>query len=438
MFSCWSNAYFVIYTNTNRMSTKVSQMAETLIGSEIIKLGNEINNQIKEGAHIFNYTIGDFNPKLFPIPKEFEIGIVEAYAHGQTNYPPACGILELRKEVSNFLKIYGNLDYAASQILISGGSRPLIYCIYQTLLDAGDKVVFPIPSWNNNHYCHLTHARQAMVYTKPENGFLPTADELKPHLSDAVLLALCSPLNPTGTAFGKQQLLDICDLVVEENKRRGADEKPLYLMYDQMYWMLTSEGVLHYDPVSLRPDMKKYTLFVDGMSKAFAATGVRVGWAFGPQSIMDKMASILGHIGAWAPRAEQFAAADFLSQTDAVSDYLDGIRNKVRLRFDRLSEIFNTLKSEGFSIDIIQPQGAIYITVQFALKGKRKPDGSLIETTDDIAFYLLKEAQLGVVPFTAFGNPKGTDWFRVSIGTCDLEELPEMEVLLRNALRKLS
>eukprot|EP01034_Spumella_vulgaris_P012908 gene12908-16440_t len=138
-------------------------MAETLIGSEIIKLGGEINRMIADGAKIHNMTIGDFDPTIFPIPDELTDEIVTAYRAHKTNYPPADGIKELRQAVSDFLWKNGNLSYSPDNILIAGGARPIIYSIYQTLVDPDEKVIFPVPSWNNNHYCHLTRAQQILI-----------------------------------------------------------------------------------------------------------------------------------------------------------------------------------------------------------------------------------------------------------------------------------
>src|SRR5690606_33089762 len=117
------------------------------------------------------------------------------------------------------------------------------------------------------------NANPIVITTKPENNFMPTAAELAPHIPNASLLSLCSPLNPTGTVFTKEALLEICDLVLAENKSRAEQgKKPLYVMYDQIYWPLTHGAIEHFNPVSLRPEMKKYTLFVDGISKSLAAT----------------------------------------------------------------------------------------------------------------------------------------------------------------------
>jgi aspartate aminotransferase len=416
----------------------VSAMAETLIGSEIIKLGGEINRMIADGAQIHNMTIGDFDPAIFPIPNELTEEIITAYRNHKTNYPPADGIAELRNAVSHFLKAYGNLDYPAENILIAGGARPLIYSIYQTLVDPGEKVIFPVPSWNNNHYCHLTRAQQIRIEAKPENNFMPVREDLEPFISDAVMVAVCSPLNPTGTVFSKKQLEDICDLILEENARRGPNRKPVYLMYDQIYWMLTFGNTVHYDPVSLRPAMKDYTVYVDGISKSLAATGVRVGWAFGPAKIMAKMRSILGHIGAWAPKAEQIATARYLNNAPAVTAFIADIKRKVSERLFALHAGLSEMNREGLPVLSIEPEGAIYLSVKFSLLGKSTSSGKKILTTNDIFSYLLENAGFAAVPFTAFGNEPGTEWFRVSVGTCRSEEIPGLLQNIRSVLLSLT
>lgn len=416
---------------------RVSHMAENLIGSEIIKLAGEIRELMSRGEKIYNFTIGDFDPKIFPIPAELKQAIIDAYMNDETNYPPADGIADLRKVVAHSILTQQSLEYAADEILIAGGARPIIYAIFQAVVDPGDKVVFPVPSWNNNHYTHLSHAKQVFVEAKSENNFLPTADELKPYLQDATLLALCSPLNPTGTVFSKQQLEDICDAVLAENKRRSPDEKPLYLMYDQIYAVLCYGDAKHFDPVSLRPELRPYTIFVDGISKSLAATGVRVGWAFGPRTVIDKMKSILGHVGAWAPKAEQVASAKYLSNQHAVDTFLAAFKAEVEERLNGFYNGIQTLKSEGFPVDAIAPMAAIYLTVKFDLKGYTTSEGSAIETTSQITQYLLKEAKLAVVPFSAFGASKESVCYRLSVGTATVADVHASIESLRGALAKL-
>ncbi|MBV6484053.1 MAG: Aspartate aminotransferase [Flavobacteriales bacterium] len=419
------------------INQKVSEMAENLIGSEIIKLAGEVKAKMDKGEKIHNLTIGDFNPKIFPIPTELKHEIIKAYENEETNYPPANGIQELRDAVSRFLHTREGLEYNANQILISGGARPLIYAVYQTLLDPQDKVLFPVPSWNNNHYTHLSRGQQIFVETTPENKFMPTAAELKPFISEASLLAVCSPLNPTGTTFTEQGLKEICEMVLEENRKRGSSRKPLYLLYDQIYWTLTFGDTQHVDPVTLCPDMKNYTIYIDGISKSFAATGVRVGWAFGPQKIIDKMKSILSHVGAWSPKAEQVATAKYLKNDKAIDTYLTSFKDEVNQRLVAFYNGIIDLKNQGFKVDAIAPEAAIYLTVNFNLVGKTTADGKLLVSTADVTAYLLDEAKIAIVPFNAFGSSKDSTWYRLSVGTAVLSEIDELFVQLKAALSKL-
>lgn len=414
-----------------------SKMAEGLVGSEIIKLAGEINTKIRNGETIYNFTIGDFDPSIFPIPNRLKEAILEAYQQDHTNYPAGDGMLELRNAVSNYIKDYQGLSYKNNEILIAGGARPIIYTIFKALLDSGDGVIFPTPSWNNNHYCHLMDANQFCIEAKPENNFMPTADEIAPYVGDAHLLALCSPLNPTGTTFTKDDLSAICRLVLEENKKRGAEKKPLYVMYDQIYSMLTFEGIEHVDPVSLYPEMKNYTIYVDGISKAFAATGVRVGWTFGPERIIGKMKSILGHIGAWAPKAEQMATAVFLEDKKAVNSFIVDFKIEVKQRLQGFFNGVMQLKEEGFNVDAIPPQAAIYLTVKFDLIGKKTPSGRTLETIEQVCAHILNEAKVAIVPFYAFGSSKSSPWFRLSVGTATQNDVTNAINSLRSTLRQL-
>ena len=416
---------------------KTSKLAANLVGSEIVKIGNEVNDMKAKGAEIANLTIGDLNANIYPIPQLLKEEIQKAYQQNLTNYPPANGLLSLRKAVSEDLKNRWNLDYSPNDILITAGSRPLIYGVYKTIVDEGDKVIYPIPSWNNNHYAYLTSAQTVEVKTTAENNFLPTAEDLKPHLSGAVLLALCSPLNPTGTMFTKEQLTEICELVLEENKNRGEDEKPLYLMYDQIYSNLTFDAQ-HYDPVSLFPELKEYTIYIDGISKCLAATGVRVGWGFGPSVIIDKMKALLTHVGAWSPKPEQEATAKFYENKSNIDEFVHDFKNKLENSLVLLHNAVQDLKNKGFLVDSIQPMGALYLTIKLDYLHKKTSDGKVIENSSDLVFYLISEGGVALVPFSAFGDEKSSPWFRASVGGLSADEIVKMVPKLENALAKLS
>jgi aspartate aminotransferase len=417
---------------------KLSHLSETLIGSEIVKLGGDIREKIRQGENIYNFTVGDFDPKIFPIPKELEDEIIEAYRQHYTNYPAAEGNLDLRESISVFLKDREGLNYSTNEILVSCGGRPLIYSLFRALADEGDKIIYAVPSWNNNHYTHFVSGKHAVVETAAANHFMPTATDIKPHIKGATLLCLCSPQNPTGTTINKKDLEDICDMVIAENNNRSANEKKLFVMYDQMYWHLTYGDIKHYDPVSLRPAMKEYTIYIDAISKVFAATGLRIGWAFGPAEILDKMKSILGHIGAWGPMAEQKATAKFLLKKNEIDQFLLQFKKNVEDRLHRIYDGFIQLKKEGFNVDAIYPQAAIYLTVKIDLTGKKTADGKTLSHQTDVTSYILNEAKLAVVPFSAFGAAKNSPWYRLSVGTCHLEHIKPMIDQLREAMKKLS
>jgi aspartate aminotransferase len=407
-------------------------MAAGLIGSEILKIAGEIRAMVADGAEVCNLTVGDFSPAEFRIPELLEDAVGEALRAGETNYPPSDGVAALRAAVSEFTLRRLGLEYPAERVLVTGGSRPGIYAVYRALVDPGDRVVYPVPSWNNNHYAHLVGAQGVPVACRPEDDFLPTRALLEPVVRGARLLALNSPLNPTGTAFTAEALGEICDLVLEENRRRGPDERPLFLMYDQVYWMLTFPPTVHVDPVSLRPEMAEYTVYVDGISKAFAATGVRVGWTLGPADVTARMASILGHVGAWAPRAEQVATARLLREDAVIDAYHAGMKEGVRARLDALYAGLMRLREEGFPVDAMVPMGAIYLSARFDLRGRGGPAGN-----EEVRRWLLESAGLAAVPFQAFGMKEDSGWFRLSVGAVSLPEIEAMFGRLRGALRAL-
>lgn len=417
---------------------KLSKLAETLIGSEIVKLGNAISERVRNGEHIYNYTIGDFNPAIFPIPSELENQIIQAYKEHHTNYPPGDGVYELREAVSTFLKEWENLDYSVEEIQIASGGRPLIYAVFRTLVDAGDKVIYAAPSWNNNHYTHITNGEHCIINCTPENNFMPTAADIAPHLKGATLLCLCTPQNPTGTTLSKEALEKICDLVLEENASRSDTDKKLYIMFDQMYWTLTFGNTQHYNPVSLRPKMKEFTIFIDGISKAFSATGVRVGWSMGPVDVINKIKSLLSHLGAWAPMAEQKAVAKFLVDKKNIENYFLWFKAEVEIRLNKIYNGIIHLKNKGYQVDAIAPQAAIYLTIKMDLVGKTTSAGVLLAKQNDVTDYLLSEAKLAIVPFSAFGANADNAWYRVSVGVVKIDEIENVMTMLEEALQKLS
>jgi aspartate aminotransferase len=417
---------------------RVSSMAQSLVGSEILKIANEIRALAKAGRSICNLTVGDFDPKQFPIPERLRTAIVEAYEAHETNYPPSNGVPELREAVQRFYERELGLRYPIEANLIAGGARPVIYGIYRALVDPGDVVVYPVPSWNNNHYVTMLGARSVEVPCGPEDHFLPTREAILAALPGARLVCLNSPLNPTGTAISSESLTGISEAIVAENEARAArGERPVYLMYDHIYWMLCSEGTRHVTPPELVPEVARYTVFVDGISKAFAATGVRVGWAVGPVDVIERMSTILGHVGAWAPRAEQVATARLLDDVGAIEAYRQVIMQGVEARLSVLHEGLQAMKASGLPVESLPPMGAIYLTARLHPFGRSTPSGQVLRTNEDVRRYVLEQAGVGLVPFQAFGVRADDGWFRMSVGAVSVEAARDALPRLAEALRSL-
>lgn len=416
---------------------RLSALADSLVGSEILRIAAQVRELRERGTAICDLTIGDFGATEFPAPEALVEGTVTALRHGETKYPPSAGLPVLRKSIAELYARDLSLEYPVEGVLVTCGSRPGIYATYRTLIDPGDRVVYPVPSWNNNHYCHLVGAESVKVPTTSENAFLPSAEEIAPHLRGARLLVLNSPNNPTGSALSAEGLGAICDAVLEENARRTNGERPLYLLYDQVYWMITFGGVAHVDPVSVRPAMRPYTVFVDGISKAFAATGVRVGWVVGPTDVISHMNTILGHIGTWAPRAEQIATAGLLSSPEQIAAFREHLCAGLSARLTSLHDGILAMRADGLPVDAVRPMGAMYLSARFALVGRRTPDGRTLESNADVRAYLLARAGVAVVPFQAFGAMDETGWCRLSCGAVSMQDIADALPRLREALTAL-
>jgi aspartate aminotransferase len=429
----------VEFGDAGLVDASLSERVRGLIGSEILKIAAEIRELVASGRPVCNLTVGDFQSRQFPIPAPLLDAIQRALAAGETNYPPSDGVRKLRQAVVEYAEREHGLRYPVESILIAGGARPILYGAYRCVLNPGDKVVYTVPSWNNNHYAWITGATPVEIETRAEDGFQPTLDELAPHLPDASLIVINSPLNPTGTILSPEELRRILEALVDENrKRRAAGRREVFLLHDQVYGSLVFGGRRHVHPVSVVPESAPWVISLDGVSKAFAGTGLRVGWLMAAPPLTARMRDLLGHVGAWAPRAEQVAVAEFLRDAEAVASFRKDMDARVKARLDALYVGFTRLKEKGLPVDCIDPQGAIYLSLRLDLVG-RKLDGAPIGTNEDIRKVLLEHAGLGVVPFQAFGLKEDSGWFRLSVGAVSLEEIaqvfPRVEAVLARVAR---
>jgi aspartate aminotransferase len=418
------------------LEQSLSELVRGMTGSEILRIAAEVRKLAASGRPVCNLTVGDFDPRQFPIPPELLAATHQALEAGETNYPPSDGILPLRQAVADWTADTVGVRYPVESVLIAAGVRPVLYATFRVVVNPGDVVVYGVPSWNVNHYVWLTGGHGAVIAAQREKGFHPTLEEIAPHLSVASLLCLCSPANPTGTMIDPAELARITEAVVEENLRRQTrGGRALFLLWDQVYGSLVF-GANHAHPVALVPAAAPWVIALDGISKAFAATGLRVGWSFAAPAVTARMRDFLGHVGAWAPRPEQVATSRFLRDPAAIEAFRHRMDAGIVARLEALHRGFLQMRSEGYPVDCVRPQGAIYLSLRLDLVG-RTFGGKVIATNDDIRKVLLDQAGLAVVPFQAFGLNQDTGWFRLSVGAVSLEDIRDAFPRLRDLLGRM-
>ena len=414
------------------LDSHLSGLSRSLRGSIILGIAAEVRELQATGKPVCNLTVGDFDPRQFPIPTGLQDRLAEALAGGETNYPPSDGLLTLRQAITEYLRREYGVEYPVSSVLVTAGGRPAIYAIFRCVVDPGEVVLYSVPSWNNDYYAEMIEARKVAVLASAANRFQPVLADFRPHLQDATLLCLCSPGNPTGTVMDGETAAEILRAVVAENRRRKG-RKPLFVLFDIMYGSLLQEGGDSYHPLALVPEAAPWVITVDGISKAFAATGLRVGWTLGAPAVIARMKDFLGHVGAWAPRPEQLATAGFLRDPEGIAEFRAEMSRRLGERLSALYQGFTVMKQEGLPVDCVRAQGAMYLSLRVDLVGRRWR-GQTIPDNDALRKLLLNEAGLAVVPFQAFGVPDHTGWFRLSVGAVSVDDIRQMLGRVRTLL----
>jgi aspartate aminotransferase len=415
----------------------LSEKVKGLQESGILRITRQVRGMLSRGETVVNLTVGDFDPRYFPIPRRLSELLQSAIARGETNYPNPEGLPVLRQAISDYVFRTAGVRYPLDAIVVCSGGRPVLYGAYHAVVNPGDKVLFSVPSWQNDAYSWLTGGESIVIEAGFETGFQPTVEQFRPHLAESSMLCICSPGNPTGTVMTRTQLEEILRAVVDENRsREKAGRRPLFILHDQMYGSLVSHGQEHYYPAALVPECARWLISADGVSKAYAGTGLRLGWMLVPPALGARIRDLLSHAGAWAPRAEQAAVAEFLNEPEAIAQFRTEMDARLSERLDAMREGFERLKNAGYPVDSINPQGAIYFSACFKLHG-RSIDGERITTDENIRSLLLERAGAAVVPFQAFGVRGETGWFRLSAGAVSLDEIRELFPRIQSLLDKV-
>lgn len=371
---------------------ELSQVASSIAPSSTLAI-NAMANQLRaEGVNVMNFGVGepDFNT-----PEHIKAAGIRAIQENKTRYTPATGTLELRKAVCASIKNEFGLDYEPNQICIASGAKHNVFITMAVLINPGDEVILPAPYWVTYiEAVKMFGGVPVVIEGKEENGFKITASELQAAITDKTkLLLLNNPSNPTGCVYTKDELIALKDVIVEND---------IYVMSDEIYHTLVY-GTEFTSLATLGEDIKERTIIVDGVSKAYAMTGWRVGYTASNPQIAKAMSNYLSHSTGAPGTMCQSAATEAIS-ADQSEVY------KMREAFDERRKYFVERVNNIEGVSCKEPKGAFYVFMNIKEQLGRTIQGEKIETSADFAKAFLAKSHVAVVPGSAFGAEGYIRW----------------------------
>ena len=372
------------------MAIKLTKRVSGIAESATLAISAKAKQLKAEGKDIVNFGVGepDFNTPDYIIEAAYQ-----AMKDGRTKYTPASGIAELKKAVTEETERATGLKYSPSQVVIGAGAKQPLYNAIAATVEEGDEVVIPSPYWVTYpelvKYCG---GKCVFAKTKPQNGYKMTAEEFESVITDDTrALILNSPNNPTGAVYTRKELEEIAG-VLEKHKN-------IVVISDEIYRNLVYGGEKHVSIAEISEEMKERTIIIDGMSKSYAMTGWRLGWAIAPENVAKAMTRAQSHMTSNVNSITQYASLAALTDREHSEKFISEMSETFAKR--RLLAI-ETLQKAG--VPFIKPNGAFYVLADVSKSfGKKSPSGETIENSVDFADRLLTESGVAVVPGVAFG-----------------------------------
>ena len=374
----------------------LSQNALQITPSMTLEITAKAKQLKAQGVDVIDFGVGEPDFDTSDYIKE---AAIDAIKKGYTKYTPSSGISELKKAVCNKLLKDNSLKYQPEQIVISNGAKHSIYNALCAILNPGDEVIIPVPYWlSYPEMVRLAYGKPVFVKTKAENDFKITAEELKNAItSKTKALILNTPNNPTGSVYTKEELKELAKIIEEAN---------IFVISDEIYEKLIYEGS-HISIASLNEKIKELTILVNGMSKAYAMTGWRIGYTASSLEIAKVMSNIQSHTTSNPNSIAQYASVAALSGDETVIKRMAEEFNKRRIYMvERINKI-KGLKSN-------KPQGAFYVMVNIDEYIGKEIKGKIIRGSIDFANALIEGANVAVVPALPFGMD---NYIRISYAT---------------------
>jgi aspartate/methionine/tyrosine aminotransferase len=394
------------------VSEKVNKIGE----SPTLKVTAKAKAMIAEGIDIVDLSVGEPD---FPTPDNVKSAGIKAIEQNFTKYTQNEGIPALKEAVILRLKEDLGLTYEKEEIILSTGAKSSLYHLIQALINEDEEVLIPSPYWvTYPHAVSLAKGKSIIIPTKEENGFILSADQLKSAISPSTrALILNNPSNPTGAAYKKHEQEALADVVLEED---------IYVIADEIYEKLVFDDFKFVSFASLGEEIKKKTIIINGVSKAYSMTGWRIGFAAGPADIINGMAKIQSHTTSNPCSISQMASLEAWKgpqhETSRMASEFQRRRNYALMRLQQIP-----------NVSCFKPQGAFYLFPNFSYYYDKEFNNVQIRNSYGLAYYLLKEAKVAIVPGDAFG---ADEHIRISYAT-SMENIEKGIDRIAEALRRL-
>lgn len=367
------------------MSLSVSHRCQNIAPSMTLAIDARAKEMKAAGLDVIGFGVGEPD---FPTPEYICDAAREALDKGLTRYTPAAGTKELRKAICEKLRVENDMTYSYGDIIVSNGAKHSLFTIFQAILDPGDEVLIPTPCWvSYPEMVRMAGGVPVFVPSDEKNNFIPTNRDIASRVTRRTkAIVITSPSNPNGSVWSTEQLQYVADLAVSH---------PFYVISDEIYEKLIYDGQKHVSIAQLGEQIKSQTFMVNGMSKAYAMTGWRIGYVAGPRNVISAMASFQSQATSNPNSIAQYAALKALQgDQSCVTEMVKEFEQRRNVMYERINAI------PGLSC--MKPQGAFYIMLNIkALIGKHY-NGREIEGSMDFAELLLAEKQVAVVPGVAF------------------------------------
>jgi len=368
-----------------------------------------------QGIDIISFGTGEPD---FDTPQNIKDAAIDAINKGFTKYCPVPGTLDLKNAIINKFKTDNNLEYTKEEIIVSCGAKHSLYNIFQTIFDEGDEVIIPAPYWvSYPDMAVLAGAKPVFINTSDKNHFKVTPNDIEKVITKKTkAFVLNSPSNPTGNTYTKEELTEIANVCVKNN---------LLIISDEIYEKLVYDNFKFFSIAQVSQEVKEHTIVVNGVSKAFAMTGWRIGYAAGPKEIISAMTKVQSQSTSNPTSISLKAATEALNGN---KDCLEMMRKEFEKRRNYIVERLNKING----IKCLKPEGAFYVFPNISELLGKEYNGKLINTDMELADYLLDQAKIAVVPGSAFGA-KG--YIRFSYAT-SMENIVKGIDRLEEALKK--